>query len=78
MCSMGFAPKSGGEVLPYRFAPPEYKGVNLDADSIGYIRKLAHNFWESVASDARISKELKAFLERGNPIDLTQSIAAPK
>jgi hypothetical protein len=73
MCSMGFTPKSGGEVLPYSFVPPEYKGVNLDTDSIGLIQKLARNFWERVAGDPRISSELKTFLERGNPIDLARS-----
>src|ERR1017187_8725569 len=69
MCSMGFAPKSGGEVMPYNFVPPEYKGINTDADSIKLIQDMAYNFWERVASDARISKEFKAFLARGNPID---------
>ena len=72
MCSMGFAPKSGGEVLPYRFALPEYKGVHLDADSIALIQRVAHDFWERVAGDTRISDEFKAFLERGNPIDLVR------
>lgn len=72
MCSMGFAPKSGGEVLPYSFVPPEYKGINLGADGIGLIQDMARNFWERVASDARISDEFKAFLTRGNPIDLAR------
>ena len=73
MCSMGFAPKIGGEVLPYSFVPPEYKGINLDANSIRTIQNMARSFWESVASDARISDEFKAFLERGNPIDLART-----
>lgn len=73
MCSMGFAPKSGGEVLPYSFVPPEYKGVNLGADSIGVIQDMARNFWERVASDARISDEFKEFIERANLINLALS-----
>jgi len=72
MCSMGFAPKSGGEVLPYSFVPPEYKGIHLDSENIASIQNMARNFWERVASDARISDEFKAFLERGNPIDLAR------
>jgi hypothetical protein len=70
MCSMGFAPKSGGEVLPYRFSPPEYpeyKGINLDTESIVLIQTMVRNFWERVASDTRISDEFKAFLACGNP-----------
>jgi hypothetical protein len=73
MCSMGFAPKSAGEVFPYSFVPPEYKGRNLDANSVGLIQQLARNFWERVANDSRISEKFKAFLERGNPIDLSRS-----
>ena len=72
MCSMGFAPKSGGEVLPYGFVPPEYKGIHLNANSIRGIQEVAHNFWERLARDTRISKEFKAFLELGNPIDLAR------
>jgi hypothetical protein len=68
MCSMGFAPKSGGEVLPYSFVPPEYKGALLDAKATKVIQDMAHSFWERVTNDSRISKEFKAFLERGNPI----------
>lgn len=70
MCSMGFAPKSGVEVHPYAFVPPEIKGINIRDDVIPGIKKLAHNFWERVASDERISAEFKDFLGRGNPIDL--------
>jgi len=70
MCSMGFAPKSGGEVLPYRFIPPEYIGVNIGVDAFERIKLAAHDFWERVTNDERISDEFKEFLQRGNPIDL--------
>jgi hypothetical protein len=73
MCSMGFAPKSGGEVLPYNFVPPEYKGAILDARAIKVIQDMARSFWDRVASDSRISEVFKAFLKRGNPIDLARS-----
>lgn len=75
MCSMGFAPKSGGEVIPYSFSLPEYKGTNLDEETICVVQDMARNFWERVASDARISEELRSFLERGNPIDFVRSAA---
>ncbi len=73
MCSMGFAPKSGGEVLPYSFVLPEYKGLHLDSETIAVIQNMARNFWERVASDARISDEFKEFIERENLINLARS-----
>ncbi len=73
MCSMGFAPRSGGEVAPYNFVPPEYSGSKLELDSIRGIQDMARSFWENLANDERISDELKAFLARGNPMDRTRS-----
>jgi hypothetical protein len=70
---MGFAPKGGGEMLPYSFVPSEYEGINLNAESMITVQGIAHNFWERVASDARISEEFKEYLERGNPIDLARA-----
>ena len=70
MCSMGFAPKSGGEVLPYNFVPTEPKRVNIMEKAIASIKIMAHDFWERVKNDGRISAEFKEYLERGNPIDL--------
>lgn len=69
MCSMGFVPR-GGEVLPYNFVPPVPKRVNLKEDTLVEVKRMAHDFWERVASDVRISDEFKEFLGRGNPIDL--------
>lgn len=71
MCSMGFAPKSGSEVQPYNFVPPEFRGVNLGAESIKTIGKMARDFWERLANDVRISDEFRSYLERGNPMDLS-------
>ena len=62
MCSMGFAPKSGGELPPYNFIPPEPTASSKVA------RRMAHDFWGRVTNDERISDELKAFLSRGNPV----------
>ncbi len=70
MCSMGFAPKGGGEVPPYKFAAREPKRLNIDDNSFEFIKTMAHDFWQRVANDERISDELKTFLKRGNPIDL--------
>ncbi len=70
MCSMGFAPKSGGEVTPYRFIPVEPKRININNRTYKLTKKMAHDFWERVAGDKRISDELKKFLDQGNPINL--------
>jgi hypothetical protein len=70
MCSMGFSPKSGGEVSPYNFVPREPKRVNLSEKAVDHVKTMAHDFWKRVASDGRISDEFKDFLKRGNPIDL--------
>ncbi len=70
MCSMGFAPKSGGEVPDYNFRPTEPKGVNLSGNIIDSIKEMAFDFWERIAGDERISDEFKTFLGQGNPIDL--------
>ena len=70
MCSMGFAPQSGGDVLPYSFTPPRQTSTNLDEPTLLEIRGMGRVFWERVAADERISDEFREFLGRGNPIDL--------
>ena len=70
MCSMGFAPKSGGEAPPYDFIPLEPKRLNISEDAVNAVKIMARDFWERVASDERISDEFKDFLRRGNPVDL--------
>ena len=73
MCSMGFAPKFG-EVLPFNFVPKKYdSGGRMDEKSILEVENIAHNFWDMVASDDRISDEFKEYLSNGNPIDLMKA-----
>jgi len=70
MCSMGFAPKSG-ELTPYNFTLPEIKGLNFINDSsISVARGMAHDFWNRVANDERISDKFKSFLSKGSPIQI--------
>ena len=69
MCSMGFAPKSSGEVPEYHFIPTEPKTINLQNSIVDSIKEMAFNFWERVANDRRISAEFKDFLEKQNPMD---------
>ncbi len=70
MCSIGFAPKSGGEVLPYNFTPILPDKANLKEDVVKRVIKMAHDFWDSLSRDERISKEFRAFLNKGNPAEL--------
>ena len=68
MCSMGFAPESGGEVQPFAFVPTEPKSNSISTDLIKPMKEIARDFWESVAGDERISDEFKNYLQKGNPI----------
>ena len=70
MCSMGFAPKSGGEVLPYDFTPTLSKKTNLNYEHINIAKEMAYDFWDRVTKDVRISEEFRTFLNKGNPIEL--------
>ncbi len=69
MCSMGFAPKSGGEIPPYEFTPPEHHSLKLEDKNVLEMKRIARDFWERVANDERISDEFREFLSTGNPID---------
>ncbi|MEH0021844.1 MAG: type II toxin-antitoxin system HipA family toxin YjjJ [Desulfobacter sp.] len=69
MCSMGFAPKSGGEVHPFFFNAMDIPDANLSRDELERLKRLAYTFWDNVAKDNRISDEFKRFLARGNPIE---------
>ena len=70
MCSMGFAPKGGGEVPAYNFVPSDPRRVNISDTTMDSIKEMARDFWERVACDERISDEFKDYLSQGNPIDL--------
>lgn len=69
MCSMGFAPRGGGEVRPYSFVPVDDRDVACSSFP-STVKAMAYDFWERVAGDERISAEFKDFLQRGNPVAL--------
>jgi len=73
MCSMGFAPKSGGEVLPYQFSSPDIRHLNLPEEALTLVKSTARDFWDRVAQDDRISGEFREFLSNGNPVDLMEA-----
>ncbi len=70
MCSMGFAPKSGGEASPYNFVPPKIQGISLAKESLEIVNSMARDFWKSVKADERISSEFRDYLMSNNPADL--------
>lgn len=69
MCSMGFAPKSGGEVQPFLFDASNIPDANISEDELERLKGLAHTFWNNVAKDDRISDAFKQFLDQGNPVE---------
>jgi len=69
MCSMGFAPRSGGDILPLNFVPKKPESFKFDG-ICSSTKAIAYDFWERVARDKRISEEFKKFLDEGNPVDL--------
>ena len=62
MCSMGFAPTSGGEVPDYNFTPVVPKTTHLSDSAMASVTEMASDFWENVANDERISDEFKTFI----------------
>ena len=69
MCSMGFAPKSSGEVPPFSFDPPDPDSVDLPEDQRGIVIEAAYEFWESVSKNSKISDQFRAYLQKGNPVE---------
>lgn len=62
MCAMGFAPRSGGETLPFSFVPQKPGIPGLD-EIYSRTEAMAHIFWERLAEDERISEAFKEFLK---------------
>jgi hypothetical protein len=69
MCSMGFAPKIGGEVLPYSFTPVQSATTKFERNLVNRVKKMAYDFWERIRGDERISEEFRDFLNKGNPVN---------
>lgn len=62
MCSMAFAPKSNGEILPFVAKEPKInatEGMPLDE-----LRMLAQTFWLQVSNEKMISSGFKYFIEQ--------------
>ena len=62
MCSMGFAPKNNGEVMPFTFAVPDIPKALLDSDNLEWVQKMAGRYWRTLLVAPEISDEFRAFL----------------
>ena len=69
MCSMGFSPKSTGEIPPFAFSPPDIDGqlnsIDIDKTS-AMIKEMARAFWRKLGESELISEEFKLLIEQGN------------
>jgi hypothetical protein len=73
MCSMGFSPRSTGEIPPFSFFPPDIDSrLALFQDTIPLVKKMARAFWSTLGENTFISEDLKNFLRQGNPMDKRQ------
>ncbi len=67
MCSMGFSPKSTGEIPPFVFSPPEIDGqLSFIDKTSAMIKEMARAFWRRLGESELISEEFKLFIEQGN------------
>lgn len=70
MCSMGFAPKSTGEIPPYTFTPPYIDGpLYFIKETVPIIKEMAKVFWSKLMESNLISDEFKHFLEQDTILD---------
>ncbi len=68
MCSMGFAPKIG-EVPTFDFRLDLQK-ADRDFKAVERVYEMAHEFWDNVLNDDRISDQFRNCVKQANPIDL--------
>jgi hypothetical protein len=67
MCSMGFSPKSTGEIPPFAFSPPDIDGpLGIVEEATAMIKEMAQEFWGRLGKSERISDEFKLFLGQGS------------
>ena len=71
MCSMGFSPRSTGEIPPLSFSPPDIEGRLSCIDKTpAMIKEMARSFWKMLGVSELISEEFKSFIEHGNLLEL--------
>ncbi len=63
MCSMGFAPKSNGEIVPFDYKELDIK-VSSDISIINLKAMVIGSFWTNVYNEPMISDAFKAFIKK--------------
>ncbi len=67
MCSMGFSPKSTGEIPPFSFSLPDISSSLIFIDKAqDMIKEMAQEFWKKLAESEILSEEFKIFLEKND------------
>jgi len=70
MCSMGFAPKSTGEIQPHAFTLPDINGPLYFIDKLTHmIKQMAREFWRKVAKNELVSAELRNFVNQSTIVE---------
>jgi len=70
MCSMGFSPKSTGEIPPLAFSPPDIDGpLSFIEETIAIIEDMSRMFWGKLGESELLSNEFNLFLEQGNLLE---------
>lgn len=62
MCSMGFAPKSNGELAPLGFNWPE--SVNVKKVALNGVKRCATRFWNYLAQEPLLSEAFRQFIHQ--------------
>jgi len=62
MCSMGFAPRNNGEVMPFAFSTPENSRSLLGGVDVEGVQKMANAYWHKLLAAPEISDEFRAFI----------------
>ncbi len=70
MCSMGFAPKSSGEIPSYTFSPPDIDtSLSFISDTVPLIKGMAKAFWQKLMECNLISEGFRHSLEQSTILD---------
>jgi hypothetical protein len=63
MCSMGFSPKSIGEIPPFAFSPPDIDdSLSFIDETSAMIKKMAGSFWKKLGESEQVSEEFRFFI----------------
>lgn len=69
MCSMGFSPRSTGEIPPFSFVPPNIDtNLSFLKETCPMIKGMAREFWDKLRENEMVSDQFKQFLRQEGPL----------